>query len=68
MCSVPISTANPIGLKSALYDEYKIEIPVVTFTKQIYLRMSLQPYNDEKDVETLINAIREIKAKTNLID
>jgi isopenicillin-N epimerase len=68
MCSVPISTTNPLGLKSALYDEYKIEIPVVTFTKQIYLRMSLQPYNSEKDVEILIDALREIKQKTSLID
>lgn len=67
MCSVPISTTNPLGLKAALYDEYKIEIPVVTFTKQIYLRMSLQPYNSEKDVEILIDALREIKRKTNLI-
>lgn len=67
MCSVPISTTNPLGLKSSLYDEYKIEIPVVTFTKQIYLRMSLEPYNSEKDVEILIDAIREIKRKTSLI-
>lgn len=68
ICSIPISCDDPIQLKELLYDKYKIEIPVFANPDgQVYLRISFQAYNGEKEIETLINAIRSIKKSSNLI-
>lgn len=67
ICSIPIRTNNPLELKKALYEKYKIEIPIVTFSGDIYLRISFQAYNGADEIETLINAIRSIKKESNLL-
>lgn len=67
MCSIPIRTSDPLKLKRVLYENYKIEIPVITFSNDIYLRISIQAYNDDTDIEILINAIKDIKKKTDLL-
>lgn len=67
ICSIPIHAPNPIKLKQTLYEKYKIEIPVVTFSGETYLRISFQAYNGVKEIETLINAIRNIKKETSLL-
>jgi len=67
ICSIPISTKNPVALKELLYSKYKIEIPIVVTKKQIYLRISFQAYNSNKEIEYLIDSIREIKKETNFI-
>jgi isopenicillin-N epimerase len=67
ICSIPIQTSKPLELKDILYDKYKIEIPVVTFSGDTYLRISFQAYNGAAEIETLIDAIRLIKKETNLL-
>lgn len=67
ICSIPIQTDKPLELKATLYDKYKIEIPIVTFSGDTYLRISFQAYNGAAEIETLINAIRSIKKETNLL-
>ncbi len=67
ICSIPIQTEQPIELKELLYNQYKIEIPVVSFSGDTYLRISFQAYNGEEEIETLINAIRSIKKETRLL-
>lgn len=69
MCSVPIKTTAPSILKNLLFDTYRIEIPIVDCAGlNTYLRLSLQPYNDEGEVEKLIDAIESIKSSTSLIE
>jgi len=67
ICSIPIQTKEPFLLKELLYNKYKIEIPVVVTPKQNYLRISFQAYNGLKEIETLIDAIRDIKRSGNLL-
>lgn len=67
ICSIPIQTNKPLDLKSTLYDHYKIEIPIITFSDDVYLRISFQAYNGSKEIETLIDAIRDIKKTTGLL-
>lgn len=68
ICSIPVNTSDPAALKELLYDKYQIEIPVFNNVGPInYLRISFMPYNDEKEIEVLINAIKDIKSSTNLI-
>lgn len=68
ICSIPINTPDPIQLKEVLFNEYKIEIPVMNNVGPVvYTRLSFQPYNNEKEVEVFIDAVKDIKQKTNLI-
>lgn len=68
ICSIPIQTPDPHLLKETLFSEYKIEIPVMNNVgPTVYTRVSFQPYNSEVEIEDLLNAIRSIKQKTNLI-
>ncbi len=61
MCSIPIQPKNPIALKETLYNDYKIEIPITTIGTNYFIRLSLQAYNSQTDVDALMNAIRSLK-------
>lgn len=67
MCSIPIKTQKPFELKETLYNQYKIEIPVMQIDHGIFLRISLNAYNDERDLEILKNALIQIQATTDLL-
>jgi isopenicillin-N epimerase len=45
------------ALKARLYDEFRIEIPVLTRGDERFLRASFQGYNDESDLEALVAAL-----------
>ena len=47
-------------LKTRLYDEFKIEVPVVLWNDQHFIRVSYQGYNDEGDMEKLVEAMRRV--------
>ncbi len=53
MCSIPITTKDPLQLKQTLYNKYKIEIPVMQRGSDIYLRISYQVYNTIDELEYL---------------
>ena len=67
MCSIPIKTQKPFELKETLYNQYKIEIPVMQIDHGIFLRISLNAYNDVRDLEILKNALIQIQATTDLL-
>jgi isopenicillin-N epimerase len=67
MCSVPIRTKNPMALKELLFEKYKVEIPVMTIGKYTFIRISLNGYNSEDDLDRLRLALIEIKSTTDLI-
>jgi isopenicillin-N epimerase len=46
--------------KNELYGRYKIEAPTVLWNAQKFLRVSFQAYNDEKDADRLVAALREL--------
>ncbi len=45
------------ALKARLYDEFRIEIPVLKRGDERFLRASFQGYNDESDLEALVDAL-----------
>jgi isopenicillin-N epimerase len=59
MVTVPLPPCNPEALKIQLYEQYRIEIPTMTWKDQQYTRISIQAYNTPQDVEALVNALRE---------
>ncbi len=67
MCSIPISTKKPVELKELLLTNYKIEIPVTKLNGHFFLRISLNAYNSQADLDRLAQAISEIKQETDLL-
>jgi isopenicillin-N epimerase len=63
MCSIPIRTDNPVQLKETLYNDYKIEIPVMQHGNENYLRISYQVYNSLDNLEYLKETIKKLKLK-----
>lgn len=67
MCSIPIKTQKPFELKEMLYNQYKIEIPVMNIDHGFFIRISLNAYNDARDLEILKNALIQIRQTTDLL-
>ncbi|PWA06406.1 aminotransferase class V-fold PLP-dependent enzyme [Flavobacterium psychrotolerans] len=67
MCSIPIQTDSPSELKELLFYKYRIEIPVFKTDKGIFLRISLNAYNSQKDLDILRSTLIEIKLTTDLL-
>lgn len=67
MCSIPIRTPKPMELKELLFEKYQIEIPVMTIGPHTFIRISLNGYNTEQDLDRLRQALIDIKATSDLI-
>ena len=63
ICSIPINTTDPIGLKEELYQKYNIEIPITNLEDRFFIRISFQPFNTRNDLDALKNALIEIREK-----
>ena len=68
MASIPVHTTQPIALKELLYNQYKIQIPVMPLNDAIYIRYSINAYNTQKDLDVLYNALQDIIRTTDLIN
>src|SRR5579862_7579706 len=60
MCSIPISTKDPLKLKEALIHDHRIEIPVMQDGNSVYLRISYQVYNNPGDLEYLKKTLEKL--------
>jgi isopenicillin-N epimerase len=56
---LPVNT-DLVILKSRLYDEYQIEIPVIDWKGRKFLRVSIQGYNSKRDVDHLLFALPKL--------
>jgi isopenicillin-N epimerase len=53
----PLPASDLVALKSRLYEGYKIEVPLIQWQEQQFVRISIQGYNSQQDVDTLIEAL-----------
>ena len=60
MVSLRLPDDAPEDLKERLYDEYRVEIPVMDCNGSRLIRASFQGYNDEGDLERLRGALSEL--------
>jgi isopenicillin-N epimerase len=51
---------DPPGLKDRLYEEHRIEVPIVETPHGWAMRVSVQAYNDEDDLRALQNALKSV--------
>ncbi|MGE5643022.1 MAG: aminotransferase class V-fold PLP-dependent enzyme [Byssovorax cruenta] len=57
MAIAPLPASNLAVLKSRLYDEHNIEVPLVQWQDKQFIRISIQGYNTQGDVDTLMQAL-----------
>lgn len=56
----PLPLTNIAVLKSRLYDEYKIEVPLIQWRDRQFIRISVQGYNTQEDMDALVNALQAL--------
>jgi isopenicillin-N epimerase len=54
----PLPSSNLPVLKCRLYDEFKIEVPLVQWQDRQFIRISIQGYNTQQDVDSLIEGLK----------
>lgn len=53
----PLPPSDLVTLKSRLYDEYKIEVPLIQWQDRQFIRISVQGYNTQEDINALVSAL-----------
>lgn len=62
MVAMPIPDCDVAALKLALYDKYRIEIPVFRWQDTCIVRLSVQGYNSQPQMDLLIDALTDLLA------
>jgi isopenicillin-N epimerase len=58
MTAAPLPSITDIAaLKTRLYDEYRIEVPLISWNNHKLIRVSVQGYNTKKDIDHLVRAL-----------
>ncbi len=60
MASIPLPRCEAWPLQTALRERYRIEVPILDWNDNTFVRVSAQAYNDEQDITTLVTALREL--------
>ncbi len=60
MVSHPLPVNMNKNIKKILWEDYRIEIPIFEWNNMKFIRLSIHIYNDEKDIDSLMNALRSI--------
>ena len=51
------AVADLVILKARLYDEYKVEVPLIQWRDKKFVRISVQGYNTQEDIDALVEAL-----------
>ncbi len=61
MASIPLpQLTDTAAFKEALYEGYKIEVPVLAWNGRHFIRVSVQGYNTQSDIDTILEALAEL--------
>lgn len=64
MFSVRLPPCDTQALKRRLYDEYRVEVPLILWQGQPLMRVSIQGYNTPHDVDRLLEALAALLPQT----
>lgn len=54
-------TQDADGLKATLYERFRIEVPVTQHQGQVFVRVSVQGYNTQDDLDCLLQALQALR-------
>ncbi len=57
MVAMPIPMTDPVALKQRLLEDHRIEVPLVRYQDQLMVRVSVQGYTTEDDLDALVDAL-----------
>jgi isopenicillin-N epimerase len=60
MIAAHLPTDDPETLKTRLYDEYRVEVPMGKFHDVSRVRVSFQGYNDQSDLDALVEGLQRL--------
>ena len=60
MCAAQLPEVDEEGLQAALYDQYKIEIPMYRWEGVPIVRPSFQVYNNQEDADRLMRGLEKL--------
>jgi isopenicillin-N epimerase len=58
MAAFPLPACDGAVLQRRLYDEYRVEVPIIEWQERQFVRVSVQGYNTQGDVQALIAALQ----------
>lgn len=63
LAAAPLPADTDLALlKQRLYDEYRVEVPLIDWNGYKLIRVSIQGYNTKRDVDRLLNALADLLA------
>ena len=60
MLGFRVPVADGQAFKQQLYERHRIEVPIVETADGWALRVSIQAYNDERDTDALLAALKDL--------
>jgi isopenicillin-N epimerase len=57
MSALPLPLCDLEALKRRLYDEFRVEVPMIDWNGRHFVRISIQAYNTKDDVDKLVHAL-----------
>lgn len=62
MATIPLPPCDAEELKRRLAerDEYRVEVPIITWGGKQFVRVSVQGYNTRADVDALVSALKTL--------
>lgn len=57
MAAVPLPACDPVALQRRLYDEHRIEVPLMTWNGRQLIRASFQVYNTRQELDQTVEAL-----------
>jgi isopenicillin-N epimerase len=60
---LPVET-DIVQLKTRLYDEFKVEVPLIEWNGQKFIRVSIQGYNTPMDADALVEGLDRLLPET----
>ncbi|MBV8603346.1 MAG: aminotransferase class V-fold PLP-dependent enzyme [Pelomonas sp.] len=60
MVPIPVPPMDATELRTQLFETHRIEVPVTSHSRRVFVRASFQGYNSEADADALVDALRAI--------
>ena len=60
MVLAPLPPVDAVALKARLYDEHRVEVPLTKWRDRDFVRVSVQAYNTEEDIDALLDGLETL--------